>query len=107
MQPTTRTEPPDTQKNSELPKSRHFAAYSTYEHRPNPRAKSCAQKSIGQQVNNVKCCEFGRDLQSSLGQLVGDRAGTLAIMSARPRGKHSFSALLTACSEVHVRVRSW
>ena len=30
------------EKNSELPKSRHFAAYSTLEHRPNPRAKSLA-----------------------------------------------------------------
>ena len=33
-------------KKTELQKSRHVAAYSTLEHRPNPRAKSLSQKSI-------------------------------------------------------------
>ena len=40
MQPTTPTEPPDTQKiHAELPKSRHFAAYSTLEHAPAKSAR--------------------------------------------------------------------
>ena len=37
-------------KNSELPKSRHFASYSAYEHRPNRRAGGCAKKKYPSEV---------------------------------------------------------
>ena len=80
MQPTTPTEPPDTRKNSELPKSRHFAAYSTLEHRPNPRAKSFSQKKY--RVTGKK-----RKMVRILTRQ-SDRFGTVELGSRRKAGDH-------------------
>ena len=81
MQPATWTEPPDTRKKSELPKSRHFAAYSTYEHRPNPRAR----KVVPQKVSGKKGKELPIRTRSpeQVGTVDWGCAGDLASVSAR------------------------
>ena len=108
MQPTTPTEPPDTRKNSELPKSRHFAAYSTLEHRPNPRAKSLSQKTYrvtGKKRKMLRAIQITS--QGGLRQMGRDCAGALAFVSAGLRRKHSLCDLLRVCTWVHEQERSW
>ena len=89
MQPTTRTEPPDTRKNSELSKSHHFAAYSALKHAP---AKSAREKFFpkkyrvtGKKRKMVRL----RTRQS-------DRFGMVELGSRRNAGDHERQALWKA-----------